>query len=637
MRWLNIFPLLLPFVADASPLQPPRQATSGAVSVAQSPSIAALSADNSASPAVPSAVQSSKNSVASASNTPSTSDGHETILSRNNVEQAAPPSVTIYPDTSDGKPITVMGTRMPDAHQDVYLGIPFAKPPVGDLRFRPPQSHIYNSSTFQATTPPPACMQDNSTNNLTISEDCLYLNIYAPAGSNATNNWLPVMVWVYGGSFTAGSNNLYPGTALLDYAQHTNRSFIYVALNYRLGVFGWGTGSGFAEYNAANLGLKDIIKGLTWVQENIWAFGGNPEKVTVFGESAGAVSISLLFLNQSTTLFSGAIMESGAQSTVPTGPTNTTWENAYASLLDVTNCTTPSDKNVTQFQCLKEMPGQELLKAQLTVQSQTEFSAGFIFCPTIDGKLIPDSPHTLISQGHMAHKPFITGNNKDEGTRFVPPTINSTLYGLGIITLGEPVDPTKMALNELVSLYPDVTSLGSPFDTGNETFGLSSAFKQFAAIYGDAQFQAPRRHFLRQANKHGNTQTWTYLFEQYTPGALPYLGSYHGSEVIYALGGAKPGLAEKAGSKTNYTEADAQLSNTMMNYWLNFAYYHNPNGQCGCPDPYSNETYWPRHDYSSYSRNMLSLKSGNVTVIEDNYREAQISFFVDNAKQFNAR
>lgn len=129
MRWFNIFPLLLPFVADASPLLPPRQATSSAGSVAQSASIAALSAESSVPAAASSAVQSSANSAASASNTPSTSGGHETILSRhNNVENAAPPTVSIYPDTSDGKPITLTGTRMPDVGQDVYLGIPFARP-----------------------------------------------------------------------------------------------------------------------------------------------------------------------------------------------------------------------------------------------------------------------------------------------------------------------------------------------------------------------------------------------------------------------------------------------------------------------------------------------------------------------------
>ncbi|KIR26114.1 carboxylesterase [Cryptococcus deuterogattii LA55] len=645
MRLFNILPIFLTVVADASSLHP-RQGTSSAVSVSLSASMALPSTSSSASAAVSSAVESGANSFASsptvqssASSTPGASASKGIIpSSSSNVTQAAP-AVTIYPDTSSGQPVEIIGTRVASAGQDVYLGIPFARPPIDGLRFTPPESYTYNSSTFQATTAPPACMQDNSSNNQTISEDCLYLNVYSPAGSNATNNWLPVMVWVYGGSFTSGSINTYPGTAILAYAEQTERPFIFVAINYRLGVFGWGTGSGFAENNAANLGLRDIMKGLSWVQENIWAFGGNPDQVTVFGESAGAISISLLFLNQSTTLFSAAIMESGAQSTAPIGPTNTTWEDAYNALLATTNCTSPSDGNATQFQCLKELPANELLQGQLAVRNQTEFAAGFIYAPTIDGDLITDSPHTLLSQGQFANKPFITGNNKDEGTRFIPTSINSTLYGLKIIDLAEPIDPSNETLAQLISLYPDNPSLGSPFGTGNETFGLDPSFKQFAALYGDGQFQSLRRYFLQQANQYGNTQTWTYQFEQLTPGAPGYLGSYHGSEVIYVFGAANPNLAATAGSNANYTEADQQLSQTMMNYWINFAYYHNPNGDgvSNNTTGSANTTYWPSHDVTANNKNMLRLKSDNITVFQDDYREQQMDFFLDHAKEFNAR
>ncbi|KJD99467.1 hypothetical protein I311_06965 [Cryptococcus gattii NT-10] len=205
------------------------------------------STSSSASVAVSSAVESGTNSFvssstvqSSASSTSSTSVGNGTIPSpSSNVTQAAP-AVTIYPDTSSGQPIKITGTRVTNAGQDVYLGIPFARPPIDELRFTRPESYTYNSSTFQATTAPPACMQGNSSSNQTISEDCLYLNVYAPAGSNATNNWLPVMVWVYGGSFTSGTINTYPGTAILAYAEQTERPFIFVAINYRLGAFGWG-------------------------------------------------------------------------------------------------------------------------------------------------------------------------------------------------------------------------------------------------------------------------------------------------------------------------------------------------------------------------------------------------------------
>ncbi|KIR31783.1 hypothetical protein I352_05778 [Cryptococcus deuterogattii MMRL2647] len=262
----------------------------------------------------------------------------------------------------------------------------------------------------------------------------------------------------------------------------------------------------------------------------------------------------------------------------------------------------------------------------------------FLRSPTIDGDLITDSPHTLLSQGQFANKPFITGNNKDEGTRFVPIWINGTSFGLDLINLAEPVDPSNETLAQLIIMYPDDPSLGSPFDTGNETFGLDPSFKQFAAINGDGQFQSPRRHFLQQANKYGNNHTWTYQFEQLTPGAPKYLGSYHGSEIIYVFGGVKSDFATSAGSNARYSEADQKLSETMMTYWIKFAHHHNPNGNGDIgPTGSANATYWPSYEDNFDNRNMLRLKSDNITVFRDDYREKGMQFFLDHPKEFNAR
>ncbi|WVW78240.1 hypothetical protein I302_100193 [Kwoniella bestiolae CBS 10118] len=573
------------------------------------------------------------------------------------------PSVTIYPDTSNGTPIKITGVNVAEYGQDLYLGVPYAQPPVGDLRFSPPQSYIYNFSVT-AQKQPPACLQSPNGLAGTQSEDCLYLNVYAPQGSNATSAYLPVMVWIYGGSFTSGSIDLYNATALQAYASKTGKPFIYVALNYRLGTFGWPSGSGFAENGAANLGLKDIRKGLEWVQENIWAFGGNPDQVTVFGESAGAIATSLLYLDENINTFKSAIMESGAQSTTPIGPTGSTWEDAYQYLLQVTNCSstpassanataaTPSSaanttattsstnatstgyatssdstSKLTGFECLKALPADALLKGQLTVKSNLLF-AGFIYGPSIDGDLIPDSPHTLLSQGRFAKKPFISGNNKDEGTSFVPSFVNSTQTGMQLLAIFSPVDPDNSTVAQLYSLYSPEPSAGSPFDTGNQTFGFSPAHKQIAAILGDAQFQAPRRYFLEQANSHGLDQTWSYQFEQYTPGQPAARGVYHASEIPYVYGLSVPGAnLTSIGFGNNYTVGDQQLSYQMVDYWLNFAYYSNPNGQSN-----SNATVWPTY---SNDKNILRLKSDNITVFTDNYRQAQMDFFNGNPTEFN--
>ncbi|TYJ55470.1 hypothetical protein B9479_003860 [Cryptococcus floricola] len=572
----------------------------------------------------------------------------------NATSAATAPTATIYPDTSQGQPIEIVGTTYPNSKTDAYLGIPFAKPPIDNLRFAPPEAYTYNTSSYAAQTSPAACMQDLSSGTFSygtdISEDCLFLNVFTPAGVNITDEQYPVMVWVYGGSFTSGAVSPYNASLLIAYGQEIDRPIVHVALNYRLGAFGWGVGSGFAENNATNLGLRDIKLALSWVQENIWAFGGDPKTVTVFGESAGAIATSLLFLDPETELFSQAIMESGAPSTTAIGPEDSTWEGAYEALLLASNCSsnstispnTTTSANGTSFNatgtssspfdCLRALPAENFLAAQILVKNMTMFKTGFVYGPTIDGDLIPESPHSLIEQGKVANKPFITGNNKDEGTLFIPSTISGTTAGLQLLNLLEPTGLSNETFAEILRYYPNDTTLGSPFDTGNETFGLDPSYKQFAAILGDAQFQAQRRYFLRQANQNGNAKTWTYQFEQPTPGSPGYLGVYHASEIPFVYGAARPGIGQ-AGISMNYTEADGILSNSIMEYWLNFAHYADPNGPDGTSS--SNATYWPAHNIDD--KQILRLMANNVTVFTDDYREEAMTYFVNNPTVFNQR
>ncbi|ODN79381.1 hypothetical protein L202_03383 [Cryptococcus amylolentus CBS 6039] len=547
-----------------------------------------------------------------------------------NDSAAAAPTATIYPDTAGGQPVNIVGFADDRFGADVYLGVPYAQPPVNKLRFAAPQSYVYNTESYTAQTQPPMCLQNPQESEIIYgtesSEDCLFLNIFAPAGSNLAEEKVPVMVWVYGGSFTSGSVYPYNGSAFIQHSTETGKPVIHVALNYRLGALGWGVGSGFAENNATNLGLRDIKKALGWVQENIWAFGGDRDQVTVFGESAGAISISLLYLDPGTTLFSKAIMESGGPSSIPLGPQDSTWEDAYQALLKAANC--------VDFDCLRDLSVEAILAAQMNVKNQTAFKAGFIYCPTIDGDLIPDSPHQLVLDGKVANKPFITGNTKDEGTRFAPTSINSTPYGLLVLNLFEPDDPDPMTTSKLLQLYVNDARAGSPFDTGSQTFGLTAAYKRFAAIFGDLFFQSQRRYFLRQANAHGNTQTWTFHFEQLTPGWPEYLGISHSTEIPYVYGAARPDMGQQGFSFT-YTEADHRLSDAMMNYWINFANYGNPNGPNDTANSSSNAVYWPLHD--SDNKKILRLKADNISVFRDDYREAGTDFITSRPKAFSFR
>ncbi|RXK40883.1 hypothetical protein M231_01731 [Tremella mesenterica] len=478
------------------------------------------------------------------------------------------PQVTIYPSTSDGQGITLTGITFPQFGQDVFLSIPYAEPPVGDLRFRPPEAKVFNASSYAATSQPPACLQLNNTliGSFGVSEDCLYLNVFTPQGWGPNSPPLPVMVYVHGGAFQAGGISGYNATAILKRGIATNRPVIFVAIAYRLNILGFGSGSDIAANGAANLGLKDLQLGFQWVQENIWAFGGDPTQVTAFGQSAGATAITLLYLNQNTTLFRSAIMESGAQGTTPIGPTSTTWEATYDLFAQFSGCMAPAStsthatigsrdsagSNTTTFDCIKALSAEAILNATALVVNVT--------APSIDGEIITDSPHTLLAEGKFSKLPFITGNCVDEGTSFVPTSVTNETQVSMYIDSFEPVPPNTTILQDLLQVYPDDPSLGSPYGTGNETFGLAPEFKQIASIFGDALFQANRRWLLKQARDHGQPKIWSYLWTEPPIGiSPPYQGVAHGCEVYYVYGFVR--------AETGYNAEQVALAQRVEDYW----------------------------------------------------------------------
>ncbi|OCF30387.1 hypothetical protein I316_07955 [Kwoniella heveanensis BCC8398] len=334
-------------------------------------------------------------------------------------------------------------------------------------------------------------------------------------------------------------------------------------------------------------------------------------------------------------------MSSGSQSTAPIGPTATTWEDAYQYLLNITSCVSPEETE-DSFECLRGLPPDQLLQAQFALQASPIWSASFIFAPSIDGELIPDSPHALLEAGRFAKIPFITGNVKDEGTGFIPTDIigDSVLLVLAAI---EPIDPNQAALAQVVQQYPNIPALGSPYGTGHETFGLDPAFKQASSLFGDVAFQAPRRNFIRQANAHGLADIWTYSFEQISPDRPAYLGVSHATDVPYFFGEARPGVGSEHYQQYNYTEGDRVLSNEMMSYWINFIHYTDPNGRSDTPDHSTTHSdhhhrpklpEWPQYN-SPAQHNMLKLNTRAIEVIQDTYREDGMNVFIANPQQFN--
>ncbi|GFZ48709.1 hypothetical protein JCM24511_06458 [Saitozyma sp. JCM 24511] len=524
------------------------------------------------------------------------------------------PTATIYPSSASSQPVKVVGVNRPTVGYDAYLGIPFAQPPVGDLRFAPPQPANYTNTTVIAQQWSPACPQlkdaaqgfGDVSGSYGIQEDCLYINVFTPEGTT-DNVSLPVMFWVYGGGFVSGTASTYDPSVLVAHSLAMNTPFVFVSVNYRPDLFGFPVGKAFADAGVANLGIRDITQGLWWVQENIWAFGGDPTKVTVAGQSAGAGLTSLLYLQQDQGLFRSAIMMSGGQDMTLQNSTADVTPTGYDLLLNLTNCSTTL-ANASTIQCLRQVPYDALMAAQANVSAA--YGPYSISAPSVDGDLIPAQPYDLLQQGKFQRKPFLSGNVKDEGTLFLYQNLTSsddfTAYAAGLYNNDTAI------VEQILQLYPDDPSLGSPFDTGNQTFGWTPENKPAAALFGDAVLQAPRRSFTRAAQAQG-MQTWGYLTAQYPPdnlGLPPYAGAFHGDDILYVFG-----------LLPNATAEYATVIDQYMTYWTNFVVFTDPNGQG------SNLTQWP--SYNGDQKNSIQILGNGTTVIKDDYREEAIAFLFD--------
>ncbi|KII90741.1 hypothetical protein PLICRDRAFT_683700 [Plicaturopsis crispa FD-325 SS-3] len=515
---------------------------------------------------------------------------------------------------------TVVGLDLSESQQEFYGGIPFAEPPVGNLRFQPPKLlTALNTTSFAATGYGPACIQPSLALSQ-ISEDCLTINVQRPAGVSMDAR-LPVMVYFYGGSFTTGSADQFNATGIVGQAKDRGTPIIYVNFNYRLGPFGFPQGSEASSKGALNLGLKDQLAALTWIQTNIGAFGGDKSQVTIFGASAGAISQAILFFSPNfSQLARAAIFESGSAATFPINyPTvqESAWQNF---VLGVPSCALLTLSNST-FDCLRAANWTELVQGERFALNLS--SAIVTWPPVIDGSLFPDYPSKLIAKGQYAKLPFISGTNVDEGTGSLDGNITYTTLILRVAIVGtyspalEGDAQLDSAIDKLLQLYPDDPSIGSPYGTGNQTFGTQPGFKRAASLIGDLAFQSKRRAWI-QAASNASVKTYSYLFTDPQTTSEPRLGVFHGSEVAYVYG-------SPAG-----TDSAKGLSKQMVDYWVSFATSLDPNDGKG-----TNRPLWP--EYTPESQVLLQLNGQNLTVIPDTYRDEGIAFINSDPATFHAR
>ncbi|KAF8261989.1 Alpha/Beta hydrolase protein, partial [Lactarius quietus] len=392
-----------------------------------------------------------------------------------------------------------------------FLGIPFAQPPVGDLRFRLPQAPGPYDGKYNATAFGLSCPQQTSNsvlpnglpnatleyleavNNLDIlsaGEDCLTVNVVAPANATPRSK-LPVVV-VCG--FEDGASASFDGTVIV------NRSIALeqpVQINTLL-AFGFLASQEVKDARVGNLGLWDQRLAFHWVQRYICEFGGDPSKVTIWGESAGAISVSLQMLangGDTEGLFRAAFMQSG--SPMPVGDI-TNGQPYYDFLVERANCSGSSDT----LQCLRAVPYEELMDAiNLTPSLFSYQSLALAWQPYADGK--------LVQQGKVARIPFVSGECDDEGTLFslLQTNITTDAGFRAYLTEFFLINVTDAELDKVLTLYPQDPTQGSPFGTGTQNV-FTPEFKRIAAFLGDLVFQAPRRWILD--NVSGKQNTWSY-------------------------------------------------------------------------------------------------------------------------------
>ncbi|KAG2521676.1 hypothetical protein BBO99_00005861 [Phytophthora kernoviae] len=532
------------------------------------------------------------------------------------VSATDPPTVTV-------KNGSYYGAYQSNYNQDFFLGMPYAQPPVGDLRFRNPEPlNSTWSEAKNATEYSPECYgygSDQWVLGNVISEDCLTINVVRPSGI-AEGVKLPVGFWIHGGGLFEGGNRdpRYNFSAIIDEATAAGKPFIGVSINYRLHGFGFLWGSDVEEAGVTNLGFRDQRLALHWVQENIAAFGGDPEKVTIWGESAGGWSVGyqlLAYGGRDDGLFRGAIMQSGAPAHGPSSYTNaSTWDVYYNNIIEAANCSSAT----STLDCLRQVPIDDL---SAIFNSSVTSSASF--SPVIDGDFIQDTGANLLKNEQFVHVPILHGQNHDEGTAFGTWGVNSSDAYLDYLELmGNTVEEAAI----LADVYPDIPEIGIPGTLHGRPTSDSlagSQFKRVCAYAGDAYMHAPRRYTAESWAAH-NVTSYSYVFNVLVNGLTQYIGATHFQEVafvFYNLDGNGYENAVSVNPFLNEPKTFLQLARMMTRMWASFIVDQTPNNNG------VSALEWPEYTSDSPQNIVFDVNVTELAYIElDIYRAEAITY-----------
>jgi para-nitrobenzyl esterase len=440
-----------------------------------------------------------------------------------------------------------------------YLGIPFAAPPVGNLRWKAPQPVKPWTGVKKADHHGAGCMQEPGLAKQMgfdgpLSEDCLFIDVWSPA--KAATAKLPVIVWIYGGGFNSGMT----GVPLYNGANFAKQGVVFVSVSYRVGPFGFISTPELSKEGGASghYGMLDMIAGLKWVKANVAKFGGDPAKVTIMGHSAGSMAVSRLTASPlAKGLFRAAIAESGANFTPPT---------------TLASAETLGSKFLAGLGANDRKAARALTAAQIEAAAVARGAPRFPL--PLDGQVVPGDQVALWKAGRFNDTPVLIGNTSDEAVVFGPSKTTSADFEKQIrSTYGAKADL-------ILAAYPHGT---------DEDASRSNKY-----LRRDTSFEWNMWTWAKLQSQYGKGKPYIYYFDR--PTAQNPDGSGHGSEVALVFGNEDK-------RRTGWTDEDRALSKTMQTYWVNFAKTLNPNGP-GLPA-------WPA--FSGADPQVMKLGKVNAT------------------------
>ena len=479
------------------------------------------------------------------------------------------------------------GVREGDAI--AFRGVPFAAPPTGALRWLPPAPAAPWSGVRDAAAFAPPCPQLDDDGAFTGDEACLYLNVFRPAA--VAGGPLPVLFFVHGGGHVQGSTSvaLPDGQALYDGgALAAARQAVVVTAAYRLGALGFlghPALAAVADGATGNYGTRDLVAAIGWVQRNIAAFAGDPTRVMVFGESAGAVQTCMLLVSPlASGLFSSALMQSGGCTAHTVGEA----EALAGELATNAGCADAADVAA----CLRALPAETLVRA--IPPDVSVVTPGRGFKSAIDGVVIPEAPMERLAAGRHNHVPLVVGANRDETGRSVPLVMSELEYRAAVHALV----PSPLVAEAILARYPSSEYGGNPR-------------RAFVALTSDANFICGARRIARAAVAGQAEPVFRYHFTRALENGSPLVlswGAYHGLELFFVFDRL---------TASGYTPAldELSLAATMQGYWRHLAAAGTPADPALPP--------WPDYDFASDRTIELGVPIATV----DSVRTEQCDFW----------